>query len=53
MKTISKNKEKKHEHNFKAFTVLFQCKCGKKIAVEPSKEAVELLVLSKNPNENS
>jgi hypothetical protein len=46
-------KKKQHNHKFKAFTVLFECKCGKKIAVEPSKEAIELLVLSKEVNENS
>ena len=48
-----KPKDRKHKHDFKAFTVLFECECGEKIAVEPSKEAVESLVLLKNPNENN
>lgn len=45
--------KEKHKHKYKAFTILFECKCGKKIAVEPSEETKKLLVLSKQPNEKN
>ena len=48
-----KNNKKQHKHEFKAFTILFECECGKKIAVEPSEETKKLLYLSKQTNEKN